>query len=1137
VEGAGEFYTAPIELQHKRHFTAEAFEVAPTSHDFDVILPFWWIIRHPPTGFTDSQNWRNMAFTSEGCHGCKQGSTTIDKALEYDPSVLEDPQAMIVGFIGTIASQTELDDAIARVPAKYRQFTDIMTTEAASKLPDHKPYDHAIDLKDGETPPWGPIYALNETELIELRKWLKNMLDMGAIRPSKSPCAAPILFVPKPHGRGLRLCVDYRGLNKITIANRYPLPVMSELQDRVRSAKFFTKIDLKNGFHLIRIKVGDEWKTAFRCRYGLFEYTVMPFGLTNAPASFQSMINHIFRDMLDQGMVAFMDDILMYAETEEELHTIVMEVLQRLKDNGLCIAPDKCTWTAHKVDFLGYIVSDEGIAMASDKTQAISDWEPLRSLHDVQSFLGFANFYRRFIKDFSKICHPLTESTKLSAKDWHSSPAIEASFNELKKMFTTAPILKHFEPERPCIVETDASDFALGGVLSQKHELLHPVAFHSRKFSPAEINYDTHDKELLAIVDCFKHWRRYVEGALHQVQVITDHNNLEYFATTKVLNRRQARWAQELAGVDFKIYFRPGRQNTKADALSRRSEHRLEKGGDGQPITTILKPQNIDHSYSDNHAGSAALPPVSSGGDGTQFIISAVRIASIPLTQWTEEFLDEVRKAAKHDPQYSEGLQAATEGQTRREIDDELPASKQAKKPILTIEKGILFRKLMLWVPHPLIGKILESEHDSKVAGHFGQDKTIELIRRNFWWPKMEKDIIAYIQSCPDCQKDKSRRHRHYGLLSPLELPHAPWQSIAMDFIVDLPVSEGCDQLWVVIDRFTKMAHLIPLPVNHKKAEDLARIFAREIWRLHGLPRDIVSDRDSRFTSDVWQVFLATLGIKPRMSTAFHPQTDGQTERVNQTIEAYLRPFVNKEMTNWVELLPMAEHAYNNSVTTATGLTPFYANYGMHPETTTPRKTDAVNPASAVYAHWMKSTIADNMEALRATRERMAKFADKARATPPLYQVGDLVMLNGRHITTKRPARKLDHKFHGPFQIEKLVSPTAVRLTLPVKWKKHPTFHVSEIEPFEAGSRPPPDPAKVLREAADIEAEDEYDVEEIKGSIKRRNRVLYHTQWLGYPRKKDWTFEPYENFSVGGLEKLREFHIANPDSPRDYRLT
>ena len=207
---------------------------------------------------------------------------------------------------------------------------------------------------------------------------------------------------------------------------------------------------------------------------------------------------------------------------------------------------------------------------------------------------------------------------------------------------------------------------------------------------------------------------------------------------------------------------------------------------------------------------------------------------------------------------------------------------------------GILYRRARLWVPKGLIKTVLRSEHDSKVAGHFGQDKTIELIHRNFWWPKMDADIREYIRSCLECQQDKSRRHRQYGLLSPLEPPHAPWQSIAMDFIMDLPESMGCTELWVVIDRFTKMAHLIPLPPKGKTAEDLARIFAREIWRLHGLPRDIVSDRDSRFTSDTWRVFIATLGIRPRMSTAFHPQTDGQTERVNQVIEAYLRSLLTK---------------------------------------------------------------------------------------------------------------------------------------------------------------------------------------------------------------------------------------------------
>ena len=265
----------------------------------------------------------------------------------------------------------------------------------------------------------------------------------------------------------------------------------------------------------------------------------------------------------------------------------------------------------------------------------------------------------------------------------------------------------------------------------------------------------------------------------------------------------------------------------------------------------------------------------------------------------------------------------------------------------------MLYRKNLLWVPKGLVQRILESEHDTKVAGHMCQDKTIELIRRNFWGPKMNERIIDLVRSCPECQHNKASQHQPYGLSSPLELPFAPWQSIAIDFITELPTSDDCDQLWVVIDRFTKMAHFLPLRKEGKTAAELAVIFAREIWKYHGLPTDIVSDRDSRFMSETWKEFLRLLEIRPRMSTAFHLQTDGQMERLTQTIEAYLRAFVDKEQDDWVRLLPMAEFTYNNSVTVGNGMTPFYANYGFHPMAIDPASTAPLNPASKVYAHWM----------------------------------------------------------------------------------------------------------------------------------------------------------------------------------------
>ena len=264
---------------------------------------------------------------------------------------------------------------------------------------------------------------------------------MGAVRESKSACSSPMLFVLKGHGRGLLLCIDYRAINKITIPNRYPLPNMDELKERVRGAKYFNEIDLKNGYHLIRTKEGDEWKTSFRCRYGLFEYTVITFGLSNALATFQGMINHIFRDTLDQGMSAFMDDIIIWSQTHEGLHEATHEVLRRLKVNRLCIAPDKCEWVQYQIEFLGYMVSGQGVEITDEKVDTLKKIEPVKSLKEVQHFLGFANFYRRYIRDYSKIILPITNSTSLDKKDWQSTLEIEQEQKQLVQAFTSALVL------------------------------------------------------------------------------------------------------------------------------------------------------------------------------------------------------------------------------------------------------------------------------------------------------------------------------------------------------------------------------------------------------------------------------------------------------------------------------------------------------------------------------------------------------------------------------------------------------------------------------------------------------------------------------------------------------------------------
>ena len=438
-----------------------------------------------------------------------------------------------------------MDDALAaefaalqpQVPIDYHDYLDVFSKRKGTTLPPRRSHDHHIHLDDNTTPPFSPIYSLSEVEQLALREFLDENLKNHFIRPSQSSAGAPVLFIKKKDG-SLRLAVNYHGLNKITKKDQYPLPLIPDLLDRLRTAHVFTKLDLRGAYNLVRIADGDEWKTAFRTRYGSYEFQVMHYGLTNAPASFQHFMNEVFKDLLDMCIVVYLDDILIYSETPDEHLSHVREVLRRLRAHNLYAKVEKCTFNVDTTDFLGFIVGPDGLRMDNAKIQVIRDWPTPRRVKDVQSFLGFANFYRRFIASYSDITIPLTRLTHKDAP-WVWSSQCEDAFQLLKAAFTSAPILHHFEPSLPPVVETDASDYAIAGVFLVRTDDgdIHPVAFYSRTLSGAELNYDTHDKELLAVFEAFKVWRHYLESPHHTIDVVTDHKNLEYFSTTKVLTR------------------------------------------------------------------------------------------------------------------------------------------------------------------------------------------------------------------------------------------------------------------------------------------------------------------------------------------------------------------------------------------------------------------------------------------------------------------------------------------------------------------------------------------------------------------------------------------------------------------------
>ena len=381
-------------------------------------------------------------------------------------------------------------------------------------------------------------------ELEELEKQSREYVGNGWIRPSQSPYGAPILFVKKKDGT-TRMCTDYRALNKITKKNVYPLPRIDELLDRLQGAKFFTKIDLRQGYHQIRIKEADVEKTAFRTRYGHYEYLVLPFGLTNAPATFMGLMNEVFRPLLDKSVVVYLDDILVYSRTWEDHLRDVGEVLDRLRHSQLYAKMSKCEFGKKSIEFLGHVVSDKGVSVDAKKVEAVRMWPPPTNIHDLRAFLGLANYYRRFVHNYSKLTLPLTRMLKKGATVDMGATELEA-FDAIKEALTTAPVLAVADPKLGYRIVTDASDFAIGAILlqDQGHDW-QPIAYESCKLQPAELRQSVHEKEMLAVLHALKAWRCYVEG--RPVELVTDHESLKWLLTQKELDRQQAKWVHTLS--------------------------------------------------------------------------------------------------------------------------------------------------------------------------------------------------------------------------------------------------------------------------------------------------------------------------------------------------------------------------------------------------------------------------------------------------------------------------------------------------------------------------------------------------------------------------------------------------------------
>lgn len=1069
-----------------------------------------WILKRPECKYRAPQI-TTIAAAAFDCISRQDGTEVAVITLAEIDHILEKKRRPPPGQVDPSLDNNELALLKQRIPPEYYDLLDVFSKKRADRLSPHRPgYDHRIELTDENTLGYSPLYKQTEEELITMRKYILENLQRGFIVPSQAPFASPVLFARKGDGT-LRLCVDYRKLNAITKKDRYPLPLIDETLERLSQAKFFTKLDLRHAFHRLRMHPDSEELTTFRSRMGAYKYKVMPFGLTNGPASFQRLINDTFLDYLDEFVTIYIDDLLIYSATLEEHQIHVRKVLERLRELGIEADIKKCEFHQRSTKFLGFIISDEGIKVDPEKVEAVTDWAAPTTVKGVQSFLGFCNFYRRFIKDYSRIARPLTNLTRKGVH-FIFSDRCQKAFQKLKDRLVSAPILTHYQRDSPTRLETDASDGVVAAILSQLRttsgqDVWHPVAYFSKTMLPAECNYPIHDKELLAITRALNHWRAELEGLDQRFDILTDHRALEYFMSTKKLSSRQVNWAEFLSRFHFLLRWRPGKINT-ADALSRRHEdvHSQQQVKDITRTITLLPADCLDQQIQ-RELATNELAPLSQDPPSSDLTIGE----EILLANRTSDSLVDLRHRA--DPPRT--------------------------CPDWTLSDGILKNRGRLVVPDDshLRTRLIQEAHDQKATAHPGIDKTRQLVLSRYYWPTARNDIKRFVRNCHTCRRAHVPRDRPPGFLQPLPVPDRPWQHLSMDFKSFPKDRKGFDAILVVVDRLGKRPYSIPCSKS-ATAEDLARLFILHVWRTHGAPDSIVSDRGPQFVSTFWTEFCQILGIKLKLSTAHHPQTDGQTEIVNQYIDQRLRPFISYYQDDWSDLLPIIDFAAATLPHRATGLSPFCTEFGYEPRTSfdwsSPAPTPSPDSPSMQLSRDRAQALARRIESVwQIARSGMkhsqldsCRQADRHRR-PVDFDVGDLVWVSTKSWYTDRPSRKLDYPMAGPYRISAQEG-HSFRLDLPNSIKVHPVFSPDKLRKAANDALPgqyqdPPPPLE-------IDGNQEWEVDRVLAvRLHRGNTLQYRLRWLGF-NDDDYTWYPAANLR-NSPHLLRQFHEDHPDRP------
>ena len=666
----------------------------------------------------------------------------------------------------------------------------------------------------------------------------------------------------------------------------------------------------------------------------------------------------------------------------------------------------------------------------------------------------------------------------------------QSAFDAVKTALSSAPVLALPDPDAPFEVIADASGFGLGAILQQNGR---PIAYESRKLLPAERNYTTTEQELLAVVHALRTWRCYLKGA-EQFTVHTDHQANTFLDVQRSLSRRQTRWAEFLSRFHIDWKFKPGAKNP-ADPLSRMPDMQVNvlvgtysrmrcsalTRQARKRATTAARPKSTLVEHSDVSSESDEEP----------------QTEVLPLPSWR------VKLAAGYEKDPWFASEANTKDMER--------------------ENGLWLKEGKIVVPHAgdLRTQLITELHDCPYSGQCGITKTVKLTRKSYWWPSLHEDVLEHVRLCATCQKNKPRTQLPAGLLQPVELPEDRWQVVTMDFITQLPRTKaGHDAILVMVDKMTKMVHFAPTTTTCT-AQMTAKLFVHYVVRTHGVPAKIITDRGPQFAGQFSEAVWKAIGTRQALSTAYHPQTDGQTERVNRVLEDMLRHYVSSSQDDWDELLDMAEFAVNNAHQETIGTSPFILKYGFSPRMPTTIQTDTKVPTAHEFVQLMSRKLLEAQVAHRAATARQKRYYD-ARHRLVEFEVGQWVLLNSNNLRFKSGSPKLLPRWVGPFQIHKRVGEVAYELVMPKRWRLHDVFHVSLLEPFRHDGAKGPPPAELLS------GEVEYEVEEIvdhKDTPRDKHASKFTRQYLVRWRGSDPehnTWEPTSNLRSAAI-KVQEY--------------